>query len=523
VYEYWLATAPLVAIAAGHLILAGVVTAHVLLHKADTKSAFGWIGVAWLSPIFGAALYWAFGINRVSRRATRLRRRRARQGERRARQAKMGLPAQGPRQAEIEAGRDSDRGPEGRMDPRSYPRAFSRRDGHESAKLPERLPAYLATIAQVAEIASETPLTAGNSVEMLRCGDEAYPAMIEAIGRAETSIALTSYIFRGDCAGNAIAAALGQAKARGVELRVMLDGFGAGYLYSSGASALVAVGVPYQRFLHYWMPWRMPFLNMRNHKKLLIIDGKEGFTGGLNIGAENILASHPRHGVQDLHFHVTGPVVRQMMTSFAEDWSFSTGERLEGEAWWPAIEPGGPVLARGIPSGPDEDAGSLEAVLGAAVAAARRRLRVVTPYFLPESSLATALAMAAARGVETDVILPERTDSILLDWAMRAHIAFMRAPSLRFHWSPGPFDHSKVVTVDGAWSMVGSANWDVRSFWLNFEFVVECYDEIVTAEIDKVIEEKIATSRHFTPSELRHQPTAVRLRNAAARLLSPYL
>ena len=106
-YEYWLATAPLVAIAAGHLILAGVVTAHVLLHKADTKSAFGWIGVAWLSPIFGAALYWAFGINRVSRRATRLRRRRARQGERRSRQAKMGLPAQGPRQVEIEAGRDS--------------------------------------------------------------------------------------------------------------------------------------------------------------------------------------------------------------------------------------------------------------------------------------------------------------------------------------------------------------------------------------------------------------------------------
>ncbi|HEY8014237.1 MAG TPA: phospholipase D-like domain-containing protein, partial [Dongiaceae bacterium] len=134
-----------------------------------------------------------------------------------------------------------------------------------------------------------------------------------------------------------------------------------------------------------------------------------------------------------------------------------------------------------------------------------------------------ALALAAARGVETDVIIPERSDSLLLDWAMRAHIAFMRTPSLRFHFSPAPFDHSKVVTVDGAWAMVGSANWDVRSFWLNFEFVVECYDETSTALIDKVIEEKIAASRPFTPSELRHQPTAIRLRNAAARLLSPYL
>jgi cardiolipin synthase len=529
VYDYWLATAPLVAIAAGHLILAGVVTAHALLHKADTKSAFGWIGVAWLSPIVGAALYWAFGINRVSRRATRLRRRRARQGERRARQAKMGLPGQGPRKSEIDSGADSDRGrrarpedPDSRKGPWSHARAYSRQDG-ESAKLPERLPAYLATIAQVAEIASETPLTSGNSVEMLRCGDEAYPAMIEAIGRAKVSIALTSYIFRGDRAGKDIAAALAAAKARGVALRVMLDGFGAGYLYSSGAAALAAAGVPYQRFLHYWMPWRMPFLNMRNHKKLLIIDGKEAFTGGLNIGAENILASHPRHGVQDIHFRFTGPVVRQMMTSFAEDWSFSTGERLEGEAWWPPIQPAGPVLARGISSGPDEDAGSLEAVLTAAVSAAQRRLRVVTPYFLPESTLAIALALAAARGVETDVIIPERSDGILLDWAVRAHIAFMRAPGLRFHFSPGPFDHSKMVTVDGAWSLVGSANWDVRSFWLNFEFVVECYDETVTGLIDKVIEEKIAASRPFTPSELRRLPTPVRLRNAAARLLMPYL
>ncbi|HXU57405.1 MAG TPA: PLD nuclease N-terminal domain-containing protein, partial [Verrucomicrobiae bacterium] len=118
-YEYWLATAPLVAITVGHLILAAVVTIHVLLHKADTRSAFGWIGVAWLSPLLGAALYWAFGINRVSRRATRLRRRRARQGERRARQAMMGLPADGPRQAEIRAGIDSDKRLDGRPDART--------------------------------------------------------------------------------------------------------------------------------------------------------------------------------------------------------------------------------------------------------------------------------------------------------------------------------------------------------------------------------------------------------------------
>lgn len=477
--NHWLSTAPLAAFLVGHVVLAAAVSCHVVLNKEDVRSAIGWIGVAWLSPYIGAALYWAFGINRVSRRATRLRRRMSRTGS------------------------------------RAYPQAVRAAAG--------RLPESLAAIGRVSEITSETPLTDGNAVEMLHGGDEAYPAMIDAIRRAKVSVALLSYIFRGDGVGRGFVSALAAAQARGVQVRVLLDGFGAGYLYSPTAARLTKAGVPVGRFLHYWMPWRMPFLNMRNHKKLLIIDGREGFTGGLNIGTENLRAFRPPRLVRDLHFRVRGPVVRQMMVSFAEDWSFTTGESLEGDAWWPSIEPAGPVLARGVSSGPDEDAGTLDAVFAAAAGAARRQLRIATPYFLPGSAVAMALALAALRGVEVDVILPERSDSVLLDWAMRAHAAFLKVPGLRIHLLPGPFDHSKVVTVDGAWSLIGSANWDVRSSWLNFEFVVECYDQGVAGQLDRELEEKRGRARLLSQKELENQAMVLRLRNGAARLLLPYL
>jgi cardiolipin synthase len=463
-----------------HVVLAAAVTSHVVLHKVDVRSAFGWIGVAWLSPVLGPGLYWAFGINRVSRRATRLRRRRL-----------------------IRSGSGT------------YPRS-------QKAEMGELLQ-YLAPIARVGKLTSELPLTGGNAIELLQGGDEAYPLMLEAIRGARRSIALVSYIFRGDAAGQSFIEALAEAKARGVEIRLLLDGFGCGYLYSSAARRLAAAGVPFQRFLHYWMPWRMPFLNMRNHKKLLIIDGSLGFTGGLNIGSENLRTSCPGRLVRDLHFRLLGPVVRQLMVSFAEDWSFATGEHLEGDLWWPEISTAGAVLARGISSGPDEDAGILDAILAAAIGAARQRLRIATPYFLPGPALEMALALAALRGIEVDIILPARSDSTLLDWAMRAHLAFLKAPGVRIHLTRGAFDHSKAVTVDGMWSLIGSANWDIRSSWLNFEFVVECYDRQVTGKIDQILEEKIAAARPLLQSELKKQPKAIRLRNAAARLLSPYL
>ncbi len=469
-----------------HLAASGTVTVHVLLRKRDVRAATAWIGVAWLSPGFGAALYYVFGINRVMRRTSRM------------------VPGVTPRKALVTAKPTS---------------AETTPPAPEISSLPENI----ATIARVSALASRHMLAPGNALTILRAGDEAYPAMLEAIGGAKRSVAIASYIFHADKIGIAFVEALKQAQDRGAEIRVLIDGVGCGYLYSPIAERLAAAGIRTERFMHYWQPWRMPFVNMRNHKKLLIVDGELGFTGGLNIAAQNVLAENPRNPVNDLHFRLEGPIVTQLMVTFAEDWNFVTGEVLDGDRWWSEIPVTGAIPARGISSGPDEDIGVLSSILATAVSEAKRRLRIVTPYFLPDQTLTACLVIAALRGVEVDIVVPERSDHVAFQWAMHAHLALLTAPGVTIYYSRPPFDHSKLMTVDGAWSLVGSANWDVRSLRLNFEFNVECYGPRASTEVDRVIDAKIAAARMILPVEFASRPLAVKLRDSAARLLLPYL
>lgn len=476
-FSWWaLGAANLFAIV--HGLAAAALTVHALLTKRNVRSAIAWIGMAWLSPMVGVVLYYVFGINRVRRRASQLTRR----GHARS----------------------------------AAPRSASHRAAGE-------LNENIELIARVGTHVTGHPLTHGNAITRFDGGDEAYPAMLAAIGEARRSVALASYIFRADRAGLPFVKALADAKGRGVEIRVLIDGIGSGYLWSPGRRALVAAGIPVARFLHDWLPWQMPFVNLRNHKKLLIVDGILGFTGGLNIGAENMLSTRPRHPVKDVHFRLKGPVIGQLMETFAEDWRFTTGEILTGEAWWPDPRPDGDLLARGISSGPDEDLGKLELLLQAALGQARHRLRIVTPYFLPDEQLMAGLALAALRGVQVDVVLPGKSNHFLVDWALRAHVGFVTTPGVHFHLAPAPFEHTKLMTVDGTWGLVGSPNWDVRSTRLNFEFSVECYESRFVAALDELIDGKIAISRPLSPADLAHRALPVRLRDAAARLLLPYL
>jgi cardiolipin synthase len=463
-------------IAVAYVLAAIAVTVHVLLKKYDVRAAIGWIGLAWLSPIVGAALYYLFGINRVTRRAARL-----------------------------------------TPEPLRRPAVPSVTPSAENPLLPENI----LTVARVGEQLTGHPLASGNAISLFSNGDEAYPAMLAAIGGARRSIVLASYIFRLDQVGGAFIAALGAARDRGVEIRVLVDGIGSGYIASPAARELKRAGIPVARFMHHWLPWRMPFLNMRNHKKLLVIDGTVGFAGGLNIGAENFRKLRPALPVEDVHFRVEGPVVSQIMLTFAEDWNFTTGEILDNHLWWPELTTKGSVLARGVSSGPDEDVGKLELILETAVAAAKQRLRVVTPYFLPDQRLMSAIILAALRGVAVDIVVPERSDHSLLDWAMRAHLGFFAVPGLTVYLTPKPFDHSKLATVDGIWCALGSANWDVRSLRLNFEFMLECYGADTASEVDRLIDRKIARAQRL--SRLATRPLPIRLRDAAARLLLPYL
>jgi cardiolipin synthase len=378
-------------------------------------------------------------------------------------------------------------------------------------------------LEQVSAKITREKLTEGNALTVLEGGDEAYPAMLEAIAGARRSIAMTSYIFRADAAGRRFCEALIDAHKRGVTVRVMLDGVGAGYFRCTAQALLAKGGVRTARFLHSWMPWRMPFLNMRNHRKLLVVDGSLGFVGGINIGSENCSGPTRRRPIRDVHFQVDGPVVRALMDTFARDWSFTTGERLEADFWWPKLERHGQVFARGVRSGPDADLYKLETILGAALTLAKDRIRIVTPYFLPDARLQFVMRQACLRGVKFEVLLPGKSDQRIMDWAMRGHLRFFRHMNIKFFTSPPPFDHTKLCTVDGRWALIGSSNWDARSFRLNFEFDLECVDETFTAKLDALIGARLARATTLSPDDLAVEPVWLRLRNAAARLLMPYL
>jgi cardiolipin synthase len=456
------------AAAVAHVAIAGAVTIHVLLYKRSVGAAVSWIGIAWLSPFMGGLLYAIMGINRVKRRAQRLKRQR------------LPLAVSVPEAI----GRDA-------LTPLEY--AVGRLTGLPSAP--------------------------GNKVEMLRSGDQAYPRMLEEIGRARTSVGLCSYIFRADSAGEKFHEALIEAQKRGVQVRVLIDGIGSGYFWSGTYDRLRKAGVPVARFLHSYFPWQTPFLNLRNHRKLLVVDGRVAFTGGLNIGAENVEAANPSHRVRDTHFRIEGPVVEQLTDAFADDWLFTTGEHLPDADWFPPLEPVGTVSARIVPSGPDEDMEQIEFATLHAISCARESIRVVTPYFLPGEPLTMALGLAAMRGIRVDILLPENSNHAILDWARRVPLRPLIEAGCRVWMMPAPFDHSKLMTIDDSWSFIGSANWDTRSFRLNFELNVELHD----AAFARKIVESATPQQRLTLADIDGDPLPIRLRNSAARLLQPYL
>ena len=457
-------------------------SAHVVVRKRDVRAAIGWVGLIWLVPGVGAFLYALLGVNRISRRATELHRARRR------------LALSTPSAMSI-----------------AHPGSFS------------TISPALAPLARLAEAMSGRPLLSGNSVEILHNGDQAYPAMLAAIDGARRSVALATYIFGNDAAGRPFVAALARAKARGVEVRVLLDGFGVRYTWPPVYKALRKAGVRTELFLPKFAEAGLAFFNLRNHRKVLTVDGKVAFTGGMNIQARNIHADTPPRMVRDMHFRLEGPIVGQLQESFAEDWMFTTREVLDGSLWYPTLMKAGETTARAFTDGPDGDLEILHTVLMGALAGARETVRIVTPYFLPNQAMIAALGIAALRGVKVDIILPRRVNIPVVQWAATAQLWQVLRPGCRVYLTPLPFDHAKMMVVDGAWALFGSSNWDPRSLRLNFELDVECHDVKFAERLDLVIEERKRIGREITLAEVDARPLAIKVRDGVARLLSPYL
>ena len=317
--------------------------------------------------------------------------------------------------------------------------------------------------------------------------------------------------------------ALAEAAERGCEVRVLVDDVGARYGRPRIHRQLRRRGVPVARFLPVVVPRSFAHINLRNHCKVMVVDGRIGFTGGMNIRPDCVLADEPRHPTRDTHFRVEGPVVAQLQAVFVRDWRFTTGEILEGERWFPPLEGVGDAAARGITDGPDEDIDRMPWLFFSALGMARRSVRIVTPYFLPSDTLIHAMHLAARRGVEVDVILPEKVNLPVVGSAMTAQSAVVLQHGVRIWRTPAPFDHSKLFVVDRRWSSIGSSNWDPRSLRLSFEFNLECYDETLAEQLDDHVAELKASAKQVTSAELDERPLLVRLRDGTARLFKPFL
>jgi len=464
------------------MVLSLVTSIHAILHKRDPRAAVSWTGLIWLVPIGGALLYVTFGVNRIARRAGKLRQRR-----------------------------------------KPIERFAASTICTEEELCASLTPEYehLSPIAKVADRLTGRPLLEGNKVAMLVNGEQAYPAMLQAIKEAKKSVVLLVYIFEGDPTGQQFIDALSDAKNRGCSVRVLVD-----YVGSHGgvASSLRKAGVPVAIFLPpVLLPFKNRFMNLRNHRKILACDGRVGFTGGMNIRQSQVMGSPGRRHEQDTHFRLEGPVVRHLVEAFADDWAFATNELLSGEEWYPSIPADGSVNARGIAFDPGEQIDLLRLVIGAAIATARKSIRIVSPYFIPEQPLITALNVAALRGIEVDIVIPSKGDSHVVEWATQAMLWQVLINGCRVWKSPEPFDHSKLLLVDDAWVFFGSANMDTRSMRLNFEFNVEAYCLDLAKVVGAHIDAKMKGARAVTLKEMDGRSMGTKLRDGIARLFSPYL
>lgn len=447
---------------------------HALLYKRDPRAAMGWIMACIFIPYGGPVAYFLFGINRVRSRARGL------QG----RFLYVGYEA-GARVA-----RPSSQGQAGLRD------AGWRITGRS--------------------------LISGNSVTPLHNGDAAYPAMIEAIQRAQHRVLLCTYIFKLDRTGESFVTALEEAARRGVEVRVLIDGFGEKYAFRRVAKHLQARGIRTARFLP---PRLLPpsiYLNLRNHRKILVADSSVAFAGGMNIDDHHTtLADAPRE-VTDVHFALRGPIVAELATLFGSDWHFATrGDKALPGA--PPAQEDGDTGCRLIPDGPTEALDALAVAIQTAISAAQKSVDIMTPYFLPSRELMGALESAALRGVRVRIVLPGKNNLFYVHWANQNTLAELLRWEIEAYYQPPPFCHSKLLCIDDIYTLLGSANLDSRSLRLNFELGIEVFSEQLSAELRTHFDKTIAKSRRIGLEELKGRHLGLRLRDSAAALFSPYL
>jgi cardiolipin synthase len=447
----------------------------VLLSKKDATATAAWCLLVLLVPIVGALLFWVFGHNYLLHRV------RHRRGE----------------------------------------RAGERKRPHPDGAIPEGGEAE--ELGELAVRVNAYPVRPGNAVTVYHDTERAFAALLDAVGEARHHIHLEYFILRSDATGDRLYELLSRKAKEGVEVRLLYDAMGCWHLRRGSLRPLVEAGGRVSAFLPLNPLHSLIRVNLRNHRKITVVDGRVGFTGGMNIGDEYLGKSARLGYWRDAFVRLEGPAAADLQRVFAEDWEFTRNEALRGEAYYPTVPAAGDVRVQITDSGPDQDVNSIREIYFMALVSARRRLWIASPYLVPDAGLLDALRLARFRGVDVRILTILRPDHYLSYYAGRYYGAQLLEYGVKvFQYRKGMM-HSKLMMVDGVWGMVGSANLDNRSLHLNFEVGCILHSEEQVAELEAVFQRDLEDSVPFDREALARRSLAARALENGCRLLTPAL
>ncbi|MDT8398965.1 MAG: phospholipase D-like domain-containing protein [Pseudomonadales bacterium] len=460
-----------------YLLASLLMAGHALLNKRDSRSALGWIACCLLVPL-GFILYLIFGINRT-RRSAREKRPQADDG---------GIPLN--------------------LSPAAPPVDFS--------------------LATIGYNITGKPLLPCNAIDVLVNGEQAYPNMLAAIASARRTVWLSTYIFANDDTGARFAQALVAAHERGIDVRIILDGMGEFMSLPRIGGKLRKLGLAVKRFNPLALIPPSLHLNMRNHRKLLAVDGKLAFTGGMNISGHHLVSDgSARHRVQDLHFKFQGNIVADLEYAFLKDWDYcahsSEAKDYQARDTVYPIGQSETAWTRLILDGPNEHMDKFADTLIGIISAAHSRIWIMTPYFHPDAEIIGALQAAKLRNIDVKIVLSAENNIRLSHWATFNLLWQLLDYHVEIYYQPAPFSHTKLLLADSQYSLIGSANIDPRSIRLNFELGVEIFSSALNARLHAYFEDRITKARRLYSQDLAQRSLSVRIRDALAWLLTPYL
>ncbi len=458
---------------------------HLLLLKKRPTATLAWLWAILFIPLLGALAYFAIGTDRLKRR--RLKRRRLFS----ARASRSGGPAS-----------TTDAASSGLL-----------------AGLPRRDRQFLQLLSRI----NQLPISSATDLQILRDSAQYYPALAARIGEARHHIHLELYIWQGDDTGRRFLELLTAAARRGVVVRLLLDGVGSHGLAAELLADLTAAGGQFSWFQSLDPKRSRFFLNLRNHRKLQIIDGTIAFVGGMNIGREYEGLDPALGHWRDVQMEATGSVAAELQEVFADDWFFATGEKISAPAYYPPPSGQARHPVHIVLGGPDRRNEPISKSIVSLLAEASERAWIATGYFVPDDVLLAALELAASRGVDVRLLISEKNDHSLLVTVGRSYYGELLAAGVRiFEYSAG-INHAKVAVVDRQWGMVGSANLDYRSMRLNFELNLLFHSPAQNAVLASLLEHDFALCKEIDPMVFSRRPFRQKFLEAALRPLSPLL